>query len=372
MSSASNKSSSPSNVANLPKREDRSRPESPKQRGGQERRESSPEARAAREAARAAREAEKAFRNPLPPITYPEDLPVSGRREEIAKALTENQVIIVSGETGSGKTTQLPKICLELGRGQKGLIGHTQPRRIAASSTAKRIAQELNSPLGEHVGFKVRFTDTLSKGASVKLMTDGILLAETQTDPLLRQYDTIIIDEAHERSLNIDFLLGYLKQLLPRRPDLKIIITSATIDAERFSTHFAQTLEGKVVPAPVIEVSGRLYPVELRYRPVDNADRSGVNVPPEVVNARARAEGRATQAQKDREQRDLMDAVVDAVDELARIGSGDVLVFLPGEREIRDAAEALRKHHPPHVEILPLFARLSAQEQERVFKSSNA
>ncbi|HJW54593.1 MAG TPA: AAA family ATPase, partial [Burkholderiaceae bacterium] len=178
------------------------------------------------------------IRNPLPPIRFPEELPVSGRRGEIARALRTHQVIIVCGETGSGKTTQLPKICLELGRGQAGLIGHTQPRRIAASSTAKRIAQELGSPLGEHVGFKVRFTDTLSSGASVKLMTDGILLAETQTDPLLRQYDTIIIDEAHERSLNIDFLLGYLKQLLPRRRDLKVIITSATIDADRFAKHF--------------------------------------------------------------------------------------------------------------------------------------
>src|SRR5450830_1503191 len=364
MSSASNKSSSPSNVANLPKREDRSRPESPKQRGGQERRESSPEARAAREAARAAREAEKAFRNPLPPITYPEDLPVSGRREEIAKALTENQVIIVSGETGSGKTTQLPKICLELGRGQKGLIGHTQPRRIAASSTAKRIAQELGTPLGETVGFKVRFADTLTKGASVKLMTDGILLAETQTDPLLKNYDTIIIDEAHERSLNIDFLLGYLKQLLPRRPDLKIIITSATIDAERFARHFGTPEK----PAPVIEVSGRLYQVEVRYRPVE---REQVAMPGAGAgNNGADKPGQRTAAA--REKRDLMDAVVDGVEELCRIGSGDVLVFLPGEREIRDCAEALRKHHPPHVEILPLFARLSAEEQERVFKTSNA
>lgn len=281
------------------------------------------------------------FRNPPPVITYPEELPVSGRRDEIAEALKKHQVIIVCGETGSGKTTQLPKICLDLGRGQKGLIGHTQPRRIAASSTAKRIAQELNSPLGEHVGFKVRFTDTLSKGASVKLMTDGILLAETQTDPLLRQYDTIIIDEAHERSLNIDFLLGYLKQILPKRRDLKVIITSATIDAQRFANHFGE--HGKA--APVIEVSGRLYPVEVRYRPIQ-AD------------------------EKDKE-RDLMVAITDAVDELCRLGSGDVLVFLPGEREIRDAAEALRKHHPPHVEILPLFARLSAQEQERVFKISN-
>ena len=290
------------------------------------------------------------LRNPLPPISFPEELPVSGKRADIAEALQNNQVIIVCGETGSGKTTQLPKICLELGRGQKGLIGHTQPRRIAASSTAKRIAQELNSPLGEHVGFKVRFTDTLTKGASVKLMTDGILLAETQTDPLLKQYDTIIIDEAHERSLNIDFLLGYLKQILPRRRDLKLIITSATIDAQRFANHFGETVntaEGAVIrPAPVIEVSGRLYPVEVRYRPVQDTD-------------------------KDKE-RDLMTAITDAVDELCRIGSGDVLVFLPGEREIRDTAEALRKHHPAHVEILPLFARLSVQEQERVFKISNA
>ncbi|MFL6660181.1 MAG: ATP-dependent RNA helicase HrpA [Massilia sp.] len=305
------------------------------------------------------RVAREIVRTPLPPITFPEDLPVSGRRADIAKALSENQVIIVCGETGSGKTTQLPKICLELGRGQKGLIGHTQPRRIAASSTAKRIAQELGTPLGEHVGFKVRFTDTLKPGASVKLMTDGILLAETQTDPLLRNYDTIIIDEAHERSLNIDFLLGYLKQLLPRRPDLKVIITSATIDADRFARHFGTV--GK--PAPVIEVSGRLYKVEVRYRPVDRdpvltgAPDSGKPVP---------------KAQAAREKRDLMDAVVEGVDELCRLGSGDVLVFMPGEREIRDCAEALRKHHPPHVEILPLFARLSVEEQDKVFKTTNA
>ena len=301
----------------------------------------------------------EAFRTPLPPITFPEDLPVSGRRGDIATAILENQVIIVSGETGSGKTTQLPKICLELGRGQKGMIGHTQPRRIAASSTAKRIAQELGSPLGVHVGFKVRFTDTLQPGASVKLMTDGILLAETQTDPLLKNYDTIIIDEAHERSLNIDFLLGYLKQLLPRRPDLKVIITSATIDAERFARHFGAN--GKL--APVIEVSGRLYQVEVRYRPVER----------EQVLTGAPDSGKPLpKAQAAREKRDLMDAVVDGVDELCRLGSGDVLVFLPGEREIRDCAEALRKHHPPHVEILPLFARLSVEEQERVFKISNA
>jgi len=299
------------------------------------------------------------FRNPIPPITFPEDLPVSSRRAEIAKAVSENQVVIVSGETGSGKTTQLPKICLELGRGQKGLIGHTQPRRIAASSTAKRIAQELGSPLGEHVGFKVRFNDTLQKGASVKLMTDGILLAETQTDPLLRAYDTIIIDEAHERSLNIDFLLGYLKQLLPRRPDLKVIITSATIDAERFSRHFGTPEK----PAPVIEVSGRLYKVEVRYRPVDRDPVTATNAKPGDPPPKA---------QVARDKRDLMEAVVDAVDELCRVGQGDVLVFLPGEREIRDCAEALRKHHPPHVEILPLFARLSVEEQDRVFRTTNA
>ncbi|WP_229421811.1 ATP-dependent RNA helicase HrpA [Massilia aquatica] len=309
---------------------------------------------------RPARAPREVFRTPLPPITFPEDLPVSGRRQDIARALLENQVIIVSGETGSGKTTQLPKICLELGRGQKGLIGHTQPRRIAASSTAKRIAQELGTPLGVHVGFKVRFTDTLQPGASVKLMTDGILLAETQTDPLLKNYDTIIIDEAHERSLNIDFLLGYLKQLLPRRPDLKVIITSATIDADRFARHFAN---GDKL-APVIEVSGRLYKVEVRYRPVD---RDPVTATPPPAAGKP-----MPKAQAARDKRDLMDAVVDGVDELCRLGSGDVLVFLPGEREIRDCAEALRKHHPPHVEILPLFARLSVEEQEKVFKITNA
>jgi ATP-dependent helicase HrpA len=299
------------------------------------------------------------MRTPLPVITFPEDLPVSGRRKEIAEALSKHQVIIVSGETGSGKTTQLPKICLELGRGEKGMIGHTQPRRIAASSTAKRIAFELGTPLGEHVGYKVRFNDTLQPGAWVKLMTDGILLAETQTDPLLKAYDTIIIDEAHERSLNIDFLLGYLKQILPRRPDLKIIITSATIDADRFARHFGTADK----PVPVIEVSGRLYKVEVRYRPVDR----------DPVAAAPASDGKAvSKAQAARDKRDLIDAVVDGVDELCRLGQGDVLVFLPGEREIRDCAEALRKQHPPHVEILPLFARLSVEEQDRVFKTTNA
>ncbi len=279
----------------------------------------------------------------IPPIEFPEALPVSARRDEIAQAIREHPVVIVCGETGSGKTTQLPKIALALGRGRgaggKGLIGHTQPRRIAASSVAKRIAEELNSPLGEVVGYKVRFQDRLQRGASVKLMTDGILLAETQTDPLLRAYDTLIIDEAHERSLNIDFLLGYLKQILPRRPDLKLIVTSATIDADRFAQHFAS----RHGPAPVIQVSGRLYPVEQRWHPFEESKEF-----------------------------DLNDAIGEAVDELWRDGSGDVLVFLPGEREIREAAEHLRKHHPPGVEVLPLFARLSQQEQDRVFEPHGA
>jgi ATP-dependent helicase HrpA len=281
-------------------------------------------------------------RAPLPAITFPEELPVSARREDIARAIEVHQVVIVSGETGSGKTTQLPKICLTLGRGERGVIGHTQPRRIAASSIARRIAEELKTPVGEIVGYKVRFTDQTRPGASIKLMTDGILLAESQADPLLRQYDTLIIDEAHERSLNIDFLLGYLRQLLPRRPDLKLIITSATIDAERFARHFGSV----EAPAPVIEVSGRLYPVEIRYRAVEDVD--------------------------DADDRTLMDALVDAVDECAGAGRGDVLVFLPGEREIREAAETLRKHHPPATEILPLYARLSAEEQDRVFRPSGS
>ncbi len=270
----------------------------------------------------------------LPRPEFPPELPVSAKREEIARAIRDHQIVIVCGETGSGKTTQLPKICLGLGRGIEGLIGHTQPRRIAARATAARIAYELKTELGRAVGFKIRFTDRTSPSSYVKLMTDGILLAETQGDPELAQYDTLIIDEAHERSLNVDFLLGYVKQLLPRRPDLKLIVTSATLDAERFSKHFGD--------APVVEVSGRLYPVEVRYRP-PQPDASG-----EI---------------------DLDEALVDAVDECARAGAGDVLVFLPGEREIREAAEALRKHHPPQTEILPLYGRLSAQEQERVFKA---
>ena len=277
----------------------------------------------------------------LSPIHFPESLPVSSRRDEIEAAIAQHQVVIVCGETGSGKTTQLPKIALHMGRGQAAqgqrhqLIGHTQPRRIAASSVAKRIAEELRSPLGEVVGFKVRFQDRLQPGASIKLMTDGILLAETQSDPLLKAYDTLIIDEAHERSLNIDFLLGHLRQILPRRPDLKVIVTSATIDADRFARHFASG----DVPAPVIQVSGRMFPVEHRWRPFEESREF-----------------------------DLNDAIAEAVDELWHEGSGDILVFLPGEREIREAAEQLRRQQPPGVEVVPLFARLTQQEQDRVFE----
>ena len=271
-------------------------------------------------------------RSRAPRPEFPPELPISAKRGEIATAISSHQVVIVCGETGSGKTTQLPKICLGLGRGIGGLIGHTQPRRIAARATASRVAQELKTELGGAVGYKIRFTDKVGPRSYIKIMTDGILLAETQGDRELRQYDTLIIDEAHERSLNIDFLLGYVKQLLPRRAELKLVITSATLDAERFSKHF----DG----APVIEVSGRLYPVEVRYHPVGSEDDDS----------------------------DLDEAISDAVDELAREGRGDVLVFLPGEREIREAAETLRKRHPPHTEILPLFARLSAEEQGRIFE----
>jgi ATP-dependent helicase HrpA len=274
----------------------------------------------------------------LPKPTFKTDLPVIERRQDIAKAIQDHQVIILSGETGSGKTTQLPKICLELGRGVNGLIGHTQPRRIAARTVATRIAEELNSELGDIVGYKVRFHDQVKADKSyIKLMTDGILLAETQNDKFLNQYDTLIIDEAHERSLNIDFLLGYLKQLLPKRPDLKVIITSATIDTKRFSSHFNN--------APVIEVSGRTFPVEVRYRPPMGADE---------------------------EQRDydMIRGIIEATDELCKEGRGDILVFLSGERDIREVSEALRKHHPPQTDVLPLFARQSAAEQNRVFKTA--
>ncbi|MCN9243197.1 ATP-dependent RNA helicase HrpA [Streptomyces sp. RY43-2] len=272
----------------------------------------------------------------VPAVTYPEQLPVSQRKDAIADAIRDHQVVIVAGETGSGKTTQIPKICLELGRGVRGMIGHTQPRRIAARTVAERVAEELDTPLGEAVGWKVRFTDQVNPDATfVKLMTDGILLAEIQTDRELRAYDTIIIDEAHERSLNIDFLLGYLAQLLPRRPDLKVVITSATIDPERFSRHFGD--------APIIEVSGRTYPVEVRYRPLleengDDADR------------------------------DQITAITDAVEELMGEGKGDILVFLSGEREIRDTADALIKKQYRFTEVLPLYARLSHAEQHRVFQ----
>ncbi|QDL31927.1 ATP-dependent RNA helicase HrpA [Serratia liquefaciens] len=270
-----------------------------------------------------------------PKVTYPENLPVSQKKQDILQAIRDHQVVIVAGETGSGKTTQLPKICLELGRGVKGLIGHTQPRRLAARTVANRIADELETPLGGSVGYKVRFNDQVGENTLVKLMTDGILLAEIQQDRLLMQYDTLIIDEAHERSLNIDFILGYLRELLPKRPDLKVIITSATIDPQRFSRHFNN--------APIIEVSGRTYPVEVRYRPVvDDADDID---------------------------RDQLQAIFDAVDELGREGPGDILIFMSGEREIRDTADALNRLNLPHTEVLPLYARLSNSEQNRVFQS---
>ncbi|MFJ8073369.1 ATP-dependent RNA helicase HrpA [Streptomyces sp. NPDC096176] len=286
---------------------------------------------AEKSAARTARRAER-----MPAITYPEQLPVSQKKDAILEAIRDHQVVIVAGETGSGKTTQIPKICLELGRGVRGMIGHTQPRRIAARTVAERVAEELNTPLGEAVGWKVRFTDQVNQDSTfVKLMTDGILLAEIQTDRELRAYDTIIIDEAHERSLNIDFLLGYLAQLLPRRPDLKVVITSATIDPERFSRHFGD--------APIVEVSGRTYPVEVRYRPLLEEDGDDAD-------------------------RDQITAITDAVEELMGEGKGDILVFLSGEREIRDTADALNKKQYRFTEVLPLYARLSHAEQHRVFQ----
>ncbi|KUN57492.1 ATP-dependent RNA helicase HrpA [Streptomyces canus] len=278
----------------------------------------------------------RARRARVPAVSYPEQLPVSQKKDDIAAAIRDHQVVIVAGETGSGKTTQIPKICLELGRGVKGMIGHTQPRRIAARTVAERVAEELDTPLGEAVGWKVRFTDQVNQDATfVKLMTDGILLAEIQTDRELRAYDTIIIDEAHERSLNIDFLLGYLAQLLPKRPDLKVVITSATIDPERFSRHFGD--------APIVEVSGRTYPVEVRYRPLLEDDSDDAD-------------------------RDQITAICDAVEELQGEGKGDILVFLSGEREIRDTADALVKKNYRFTEVLPLYARLSHAEQHRVFQ----
>ncbi|MDQ3485760.1 MAG: ATP-dependent RNA helicase HrpA, partial [Actinomycetota bacterium] len=288
-------------------------------------------------------------------ITYPADLPVSQRRDDIAAAIRDHQVVIIAGETGSGKTTQIPKICLELGRGRGGgkggMIGHTQPRRIAARSVAERIASELGAELGDLVGYQVRFTDRTSRSSRVKVMTDGILLAELQRDRQLRKYDTIIIDEAHERSLNIDFLLGYLRQLLPKRPGLKLIITSATIDVERFAQHFG---------APIVEVSGRTYPVELRYRPLvvsTGSTSEDVDDEGEVIV------------------RDQTEAIVDAVRELSADGPGDILVFLPGEREIRDTAESLvelGETTRQQLEVVPLYSRLSAAEQHKVFAPHSA
>lgn len=305
----------------------------------------------------------------LPTITYPAQLPVSARQEEIAAAILANQVVIVAGETGSGKTTQIPKICLDLGRGVNAIIGHTQPRRIAARSVAERIAQELGTKVSKEsiVGYQVRFTDEVSEHTLIKLMTDGILLAEIQNDPLLRRYDTLIIDEAHERSLNIDFILGYLARLLPQRPDLKVIITSATIDSERFAAHFG--VEGR--PAPIIEVSGRTYPVEIRYRPLD-----GVEPEPDSNQTNSAAASASTD-----EPRDQVTGILDAVDELMALGPGDILVFLAGERDIRDTEAALIDHLGPRyaanessarlpgsVEIIPLYSRLSAAAQHRVFE----
>ena len=282
----------------------------------------------------------------LPKVIYPDGLPVSENVDVIAKAIDENQVVIIAGETGSGKTTQIPKICLQLGRGIEGIIGHTQPRRIAARTVANRIADELESKLGDAVGYKVRFNDQVSEHSYIKLMTDGILLAEMQKDRLLRQYDTLIIDEAHERSLNIDFILGYLRQILPKRPDLKVIITSATIDPEKFAKHFANE-NGK--PAPIIEVSGRTYPVEMRYRPLNEQNEG--------------SEGDA----------DIISGILNAVDELGAESrgvdsGGDILVFLNGEREIRDTARALEKANLKHTNVLPLYSRLTVAEQNLIFK----
>lgn len=305
----------------------------------------------------------------VPAITYPAQLPVSARQEEIAAAILANQVVIVAGETGSGKTTQIPKICLDLGCGVNAMIGHTQPRRIAARSVAERIAQELGTKVSKEsiVGYQVRFTDEVSEHTLIKLMTDGILLAEIQNDPLLRRYDTLIIDEAHERSLNIDFILGYLARLLPQRPDLKVIITSATIDSERFAAHFG--VEGR--PAPIIEVSGRTYPVEIRYRPLDGVDPDPATSQTNSASASASTD----------EPRDQVTGILDAVDELMALGPGDILVFLAGERDIRDTEAALIDHLGPRyaanessarlpgsVEIIPLYSRLSAAAQHRVFE----
>ncbi|WP_345373126.1 ATP-dependent RNA helicase HrpA [Promicromonospora umidemergens] len=321
----------------------------------------------------------------VPPITYPAQLPVSARRADISAAIRDNQVVIVAGETGSGKTTQIPKIALDLGRGRQGQIGHTQPRRLAARTVAERIAEELGTQLGGVVGYQVRFTDQSSEDTLVKVMTDGILLAQIQRDPQLLAYDTIIIDEAHERSLNIDFLLGYLSRLLPQRPELKLIITSATIDSERFAAHFSPAaLAGRggapdyvtdVLPAlaPIVEVSGRTFPVEIRYRPLSPDDGEAATEGARPAPGSPKKKGRA----RGSEEKDLVTGIVEACDELLREGNGDILVFLSGEREIHDTADGLAGHlkerardpkHPQHVEILPLYARLSSAEQHRVFQ----
>ncbi|THJ45669.1 DEAD/DEAH box helicase, partial [Candidatus Frankia alpina] len=334
---------------------------------------------AERAAARVARRRAK-----VPALSYPDILPVTQRKDEILAAIRDHQVVIIAGETGSGKTTQLPKICLELGRGVRGMIGHTQPRRIAARTVADRIAEELGTPspqAGGVVGYQTRFTDQVHDDTLVKLMTDGILLAEISTDRSLRRYDTLIIDEAHERSLNIDFILGYVRSLLPRRPDLKIIITSATIETARFSAHFGD--------APVIEVSGRTYPVEVRYHPLvpGARDADPAASPPTEESGGGRGAGRARgggsgrnggsggnggpsgrRGQPAETERDQTQAISDAVDELCAEGPGDILVFLSGEREIRDTAEALAREQRPNTEIVPLYARLSAGEQHRVFQ----
>lgn len=308
-------------------------------------------------------------RTVLPSPTFPPELPVSLARDEIAQAILKNQVIVLAGETGSGKTTQLPKICLGLGRGIAGMIGHTQPRRIAARTVAARIAEELGTTVGRGVGYKVRFSDHVGEDTLVKLMTDGILLAETQNDRFLSAYDTIIIDEAHERSLNIDFLLGLLKQLLPRRPELKLIVTSATINPELFSRHFNN--------APVLNVSGRTYPVEVWYRPLSSSGVSPVESSPHSLDQNKKEAGDRrtgeTPELRDDEDLDPIYGILRAVDELwsGGNGPGDTLVFLPGEREIRETTEALRKHHPPQVEVLPLYARLAADEQNRIFQPHN-
>jgi len=279
--------------------------------------------------------------NTVPDISYPEALPVSQNVDKISETIKNNQVVIIAGETGSGKTTQIPKICLELGRGIDGIIGHTQPRRIAARTVATRIAEELNTKLGNSVGYKVRFNDMVDEHSHIKLMTDGILLAEMQTDRLLRQYDTLIIDEAHERSLNIDFILGYIKQILPKRPDLKVIITSATIDPERFSKHFNN--------APIIEVTGRTFPVDILYRPLNESNPNN-----------------SDSGQK--EDVDVISGILNAVDELSDTSNGDILIFLNGEREIRDTASALEKANLRHTNVLPLYSRLTVQEQNKIFQ----